>query len=169
MGCRVGGTPSRKGAMGTRPPGNDDGEVVLSTFRAQEKTPAETGGYGISSVSRACARKMGSSRDFQVLGRGLASIGDELVLDHLALVESVEASAFHSRDVDEDVLISGRWSDEPVALGRIEPLDGALVHRLSPGLKSILTRNRNAATRATTRLLERSEAIALSALGRNGQ
>src|SRR5262249_53064887 len=126
---------------------------------AKEKPPAEAGGYG-TSVSRASSPDVEPSRDFQVLGRGLASIGDELVLDHLALVESIEASAFDGRNVDEYVLVSGRWSDEPVALSRIEPLDGAFVHRRSPSLKSILTRSRNAATRATTRVLESSEAIA---------
>src|SRR5262249_11601997 len=96
----------------------------------------------------------------EVLGRGLAPIGDELIFDHLTLVESAEASAFDGRNVDEHVLVSGRWSDEPVALSRIEPFDGAFVHRRSPSLKSNLTRRRTAATRHTPRLWERSEAIA---------
>src|SRR2546427_517818 len=100
------------------------------------------------------------SRDLQVLGRGLASIADDLIFDHLALVESAEASAFYGRNVDEYVLVSGRWLDEPGALSRIEPLDGALLHRRSPGLKPVLTRSRNAAIRATTRFLGRSEAVA---------
>src|SRR6266513_2576088 len=126
----------------------------------QKKNPRPKPGATETSVSRVLGPDIESSRDLQVLGRGLASIGDELVFDHLTLVEGVEASAFDGRNVDEHVLVSGRWSDEPVALSRIEPLDGAFVHRRSPGLKPILTRGRTAAIRATTRLWGRSEAIA---------
>src|SRR5581483_1503765 len=34
--------------------------------------------------------------------------------------------------MNEHVLVAGRRRDEPVAFGRIEPLDGAFLHRLSP-------------------------------------
>src|SRR5262249_42573484 len=78
----------------------------------------------------------------------------------------------HRRDVNEDVLVACLGPDEPVALSRVEPLDGALLHRRSPGLLlSVWTHvAMPAARRATTRLLERSEAIAPERhAGRNGQ
>jgi hypothetical protein len=36
--------------------------------------------------------------------------------------------------MDEDVLIADHRLDEPITLRRVEPLDGAFLHRLSPGL-----------------------------------
>src|ERR1700710_3090910 len=44
--------------------------------------------------------------------------------------------------MDEHVLLAGRRLDEPVTLGRVEPLDGAFLHRLSPGLDIKKTRPR---------------------------
>src|SRR6185436_17732240 len=34
--------------------------------------------------------------------------------------------------MDEHVLVAGRWTDEPVTFGRVEPLDGALLHGRPP-------------------------------------
>ena len=77
---------------------------------------------------------MAASGDLEVLRGGLAAIGYELVLDVLTFVERAQSRALHGRDVDEHVLISGRRPDEPVALGRVEPFDGALLHGRSPDL-----------------------------------
>src|ERR1700730_15478790 len=44
--------------------------------------------------------------------------------------------------MDENVLVADGWLDEPITLGRVEPLDGTLRHRLSPGLDAKKTRPR---------------------------
>src|ERR1700722_11689469 len=44
--------------------------------------------------------------------------------------------------MDEHVLIADRRLDEPITLCRVEPLDGAFLHRLSPGLDVKTTRPR---------------------------
>src|ERR1700724_2068028 len=49
--------------------------------------------------------------------------------------------------MDEHVLIAGHRLDEPITLRRVEPLDGAFLHRLSPALDVKKTRPRF--TRAT--------------------
>jgi len=48
----------------------------------------------------------------------------------LAFVEAAQAGFLHRTDVNEDVLAPGIRSNEPVTLGRIEPLYNALGHRL---------------------------------------
>jgi hypothetical protein len=72
------------------------------------------------------------SRDPEVLRGRLAAIADEFELNHLSLIQGAEPSALNRRDVDEYVLVAIRWMNKPVALGRVEPFDGALLHRLSP-------------------------------------
>jgi hypothetical protein len=44
--------------------------------------------------------------------------------------------------MDEHVLIADHRLDEPITLRRVEPLDGAFLHRLSPGLDVKKTRPR---------------------------
>jgi hypothetical protein len=44
--------------------------------------------------------------------------------------------------MDKHILIAGHRLDEPITLGRVEPLDGAFLHRLSPGLDIKKTRPR---------------------------
>src|ERR1700730_16483751 len=44
--------------------------------------------------------------------------------------------------MDENVLIADHRLDEPITLCRVEPLDGAFLHRLSPGLDVKKTRPR---------------------------
>src|SRR5438309_935386 len=73
-----------------------------------------------------CPGLLAASGHLEILRRCLAAIGHELVLNSLALVESAEASALHRRDMNEDVLVAGRWPNEPVAFSWIEPFDGAL-------------------------------------------
>src|SRR4051812_34083591 len=74
-----------------------------------------------------------ASGHFEIFSRCFAAVGHELVLESLTVVERAETSALHCRDMDEDVLVAGRRPDEPVAFSGIEPFDGALLHRLSPG------------------------------------
>src|SRR5215471_5195110 len=84
-----------------------------------------------------------------------AAVGDQFIFDHLSLVESAETGTLHRRDVNEHVLVAGLGPDEPVTLRRVEPLDGAFLHRRSPGLLLSVYAHvaMRAARRATTRLL----------------
>src|SRR5262249_5151773 len=111
------------------------------------------------------------SRDLEVLGGGLAAVGDEFVLDHLSLVEGAQSGAFDRGNVDEHVLVPCRRPAEAVALSRIEPFDGALLHRLSPSQSERKMR------RGRTKCLPcqqagglwGSETVAHNAQGRSGQ
>src|SRR4029077_2277706 len=102
------------------------------------------------------------SRNFQIFRRGSAAVANKFVLDRLALVERAQASALDGRDVYEHILVAGRGLDEPVALGRIEPLDGALLHRLSPKSFQMSAKTRtqhiacSSAVRATSQILGES-------------
>src|SRR5215469_1087406 len=97
------------------------------------KTPGVMPGATEASADRAVARRDEPSTDLEIFRGRLAAISDELILDDLPLVESTKTGAFYGRNMHEHVLVPSRGSDEPVALSRIEPLDGALLHRLSPG------------------------------------
>src|SRR5215469_7252092 len=104
------------------------------------------------------------SRNFQIFRRGSAAVGNKFVLHRLALVERAQAGALNGRDVNEHILIAGRRLDEPVALGRIEPLDAALLHRLSPKSFQMSRKTRTqtlhlagiSAVRATSQILGKS-------------
>ena len=72
------------------------------------------------------------SRNFEIFRRSSSAVRNEFVFHRLALVKCAQAGAFDGRDVNEHILVAGGRLDEPVALGRIEPLDGAFLHRLSP-------------------------------------
>src|ERR1700730_8278167 len=72
------------------------------------------------------------SRNFENFRRCPAAVGHEFVLDGLTLIERAQAGALDGRDMDEDVLVAACRFDEPVALGWIEPFDGALLPRLPP-------------------------------------
>src|ERR1700730_8741434 len=91
----------------------------------------ETGGYGQHPFAGHHPARAASS-DLEVFRGGLAAVGDELVLEHLPLVEGAEAGPFDGGDMDEDVLVPGRRPNEPIALSWIEPFDGAFLHRPSP-------------------------------------
>src|ERR1700722_20334153 len=62
------------------------------------------------------------SLDLEIFRRRLAAVADNLVLDLLAFIERAEAGPLHRRDMDEHILPAALRLDEPVALGRIEPL-----------------------------------------------
>src|SRR5579864_2721190 len=72
------------------------------------------------------------SRDFEIFRRRPAAVGHEFVFHGLTFIERAQAGALDGRDMDENVLVAARRFDEPVALGRVEPFDGALLHRLPP-------------------------------------
>jgi hypothetical protein len=71
------------------------------------------------------------SLDLEVDRRLFPSIALDLVLDGLSLVERVEAGPLYSRDMNEHILAAAaRWLNEPIPLGRIEPLHSACSHAL---------------------------------------
>src|SRR5882762_6245137 len=88
------------------------------------------------------SRSRRSLGDLEVFRGGLAAIFHKVVFDHLIFVEGGESRALDRRDMDEHVLIAGHRLDEPITLGRVEPLDGAFLHRLSPSLDIKKTRPR---------------------------
>jgi hypothetical protein len=57
-----------------------------------------------------------SQRDLEIFRRGLASIGDEFVLDDLTLIETGQAGPFDGQDVYEDVPATVLRLDEPISL-----------------------------------------------------
>src|SRR5690606_37849665 len=66
----------------------------------------------------------------QVIGGRLAGplVLDDLVVDLLAFIETVEARALNSRDVNEHVRPTLVGLDESIALLTVEPLDGTCCH-----------------------------------------
>src|SRR4051812_34809323 len=73
-----------------------------------------------------------SALDFQIFGRALAAIGNLLILDRLPLVEAREPGFLHCGDMNENVFAPRCGLNESIALGRVEPLDGAFSHTLPP-------------------------------------
>ena len=63
-------------------------------------------------------------------------MGQSSLADLLALVETIEAGALNSADVDEHVLPAAVRLDEPETLGAVEPFDRASSHRLCPSCAS---------------------------------
>src|SRR3954467_7369390 len=86
--------------------------------------------------------RMVVSGNLEVFRRAFSAIFHEVVFDHLILVEGGEPGTLDGGDMDEHVLIAGHRLYEPITLGRVEPLDGAFLHRLSPGLDVKKTRSR---------------------------
>src|SRR6185437_7067875 len=81
----------------------------------------------------ACA----SLGDLEILRGALAAVFHKVVFHDLVFVEGRKSRALDGRDMDEYVLIADGRLDEPVTLGRVEPLDGALLHRLSPSFLDV--------------------------------
>src|SRR4051812_6357997 len=86
--------------------------------------------------------RMVVSGNLEVFRRAFSAIFHEVVFDHLILVEGGESGTLDRGDMDEHVLVSLHRLDEPITLGRVEPLDGAFLHRLSPSLDIKKTRPR---------------------------
>src|SRR5215471_16380806 len=72
--------------------------------------------------------------DLQVFRGGFAAIFHEVILHDLIFIEGGEPGTLDGGDMDEYVLIAAVRLDEPITLGRVEPFDGTLRHRLSPDL-----------------------------------
>src|SRR6266404_7594115 len=75
--------------------------------------------------------------NLEVLGRGLAAIGNLFVFDRLSFVERGKASFLDRRNMNENVLAATRRLDESKTLGRVEPLHSAFSHHVvSAGSKT---------------------------------
>src|SRR5258707_2460936 len=66
--------------------------------------------------------------NLEVLGRGLAAVGDLFVLDALSFVECRKPSFLNCRNMNENVLAAVRGLDKPVTLGRVKPLHRTFSH-----------------------------------------
>src|SRR6185312_6314245 len=126
----------------------------LNSAANQTKNP-QTGNPGATQPDR----RGPGLRDFEIFRRRTAAVGDQFILDRLALVERPQSGALDCRDMDKHVLLAVRRLDEAVAPGGIKPFDGALLHRLSPS-QSMPTKTKRApassvavANRATTQIL----------------
>ena len=75
---------------------------------------------------------VGRSEGADALGLGALGALADLELDALVLFQAAEAVALDLRVVHEDVSAAAVWGDEAEALLRVEPLDRALCHVLSP-------------------------------------
>src|SRR4051812_5045642 len=74
--------------------------------------------------------------DLEVLGRGLAAVGDFLVFHRLPLIERRKPGPLDRRNMNEHVLSASRRLDESKTLGRVKPLHGTFSHHVvSAGLK----------------------------------
>ena len=75
---------------------------------------------------RLAGTKTKSALNLEVLSRSFAPVRDFLVFDDLPLIETAEAGSFDRRDVDKHISAAATLRlNEPIALGRIEPLHGA--------------------------------------------
>ena len=80
---------------------------------------------------RLAGTKTKSALNLEALSRNFAPVRDFLVFDDLPLIETAEAGSFDRRDVDEHIFTAATLRlDEPIALGRIEPLHCASRHSL---------------------------------------
>jgi hypothetical protein len=59
---------------------------------------------------------------FEVFGRRFSPIAYDLELDVLALIKGAETRLLHRRNMNKHVLPAALRLDEPISLGRIEPL-----------------------------------------------
>src|SRR6185295_16079821 len=76
---------------------------------------------------RECAAA--SSRlDLQVLGRGLAAIGDLFVFNSLSFIKRRKPGLLNRRNVNKSVLAACAGLDETIALCWVEPLDRTFSH-----------------------------------------
>src|SRR5205814_6114193 len=74
------------------------------------------------------------STDLQVLGRFLASVGDDFIMNRLAFVEGAQTSTLNRGNMDEHVLAAALRLNETIAFRWIEPLHRSCSHcRLSLG------------------------------------
>src|SRR6516225_5761176 len=72
--------------------------------------------------------RLAPSTRFEIVRRFLAAITDNLIFDHLTLVERTQAGTLDSGDMDEHVSAAVLGLNESIALGRVEPFDDASSH-----------------------------------------
>ena len=93
--------------------------IAGALLAQKQKPPASCRGETI--LERTSGR-LTNLRDLQVLSRGLAAIFNELIFDGLVFVQGGEPGTLDRGDMDEHVLIADSGLDEPITLGRVEPL-----------------------------------------------
>src|SRR5215467_9758232 len=72
--------------------------------------------------------KVSRSARFEIFRRLLAAVADELVFDHLTLVERGQARALDRGDMDEYVFAAVLRLNEPITFRRVEPFHCAGSH-----------------------------------------
>jgi hypothetical protein len=85
------------------------------------------------------APKPESIGNLQIIRRRLASIVDNLKFDNLSLVQSGETGTLDGRYVNKYVLTAALLLNEPITLGRVEPLHGTFGHHLPPRCASTIS------------------------------
>ena len=104
---------------------------VRTSFRFYANGPGHLAKRKNTATYRSCGDRLAGTRtksglNLEVLSRSFAPVRDFLVFDDLPLIETAEAGSFDRRDVDEHIFTAAALRlDEPIALGRIEPLHGA--------------------------------------------
>src|SRR5476649_2625650 len=76
--------------------------------------------------------------NLEVLGRGLAAIGNLFVFHRLSFVERRKTSFLDRRNMNENVFAATRRLDKSKTLGRVEPLHSTFSHHVvSAGSKTV--------------------------------
>jgi hypothetical protein len=83
------------------------------------------------------------SPDLEIIRRLLTAIADDLIFDCLTFIKRTKAGTFNRGDMDEHVLAPALRLNESIALGRVEPFDGASSHH---GLLEMFERDRSGTT-----------------------
>ena len=99
-------------------------DIVVANEYPQMFSDRATAALGAGDVVSDPSR----STDFDVLGRLLTTITDNLIFDSLTLIERTKAGTFDSRDMDEHISAAVLGLNESIALRRVEPFDSAGSH-----------------------------------------
>src|ERR1700730_17697832 len=103
---------------------------------------------------RECAVIARLASNLEVLGRGLAAIGNLFVFDRLSFVECRKARFLDCRNMNKNVFAATGRLDESKSLGRVEPLHSTLSHHVvSAGSKTITNRRSPQTVRARGRTI----------------
>src|SRR6267142_6119962 len=79
-----------------------------------------------------------SASNLEVFSRGLAAVGDFLVLHRLSFIERRKTGLLDRRNMNEHVLAAIARLDKTKTLGRVKPLHSTFSHHVvSAGSKSI--------------------------------
>jgi len=97
------------------------------TMGHKEKAPRQSGLFHFGEPP---------SPHFEILGRFLAAICDNLIFDLRTLIERAQPRALNGGDVHEHVPAAALRLNEAITLGRIEPFHSTCCHTLSPKMSS---------------------------------